>query len=239
MLLKYPLTQKKILLISDMHGPYHHPDSLAFLKKLHQKYQFDLVISMGDLVDWHSISFHPKHPNLAAPGHELEAIRKFVKALEKLFPSMIIIGSNHGDLPMRKVVDAGLPTDFLRPYNEIYQVGPKWKFVDELVLRDGEEIVYLAHGIHKNALKVATQRGVHHACGHYHTEFSIGYVSNPRNLLWGMNTGCLIDKDQLAFEYGKLTLDRPIIGTGVIINGQPKLEPMLLNHDGRWNGRLF
>lgn len=238
MIINYPISKKKILLISDMHGPYHHKDSLKFLKALQAKYKYDLVVSLGDLVDFHGISFHPKHPNLASPGDELKAVRAFVKELEKIFPSMIIIGSNHGDLPMRKVVDAGLPTSFLRPYNEIYGVSNKWKFVDDLTIKEKQEVIYLAHGINKDALKVATQRGVHHACGHYHTKYGINYISNPRSLLWGMNTGCLIDKGSLAFKYGELTLDRPLIGTGSVLYGSPKLEPMLLNSRGRWTGKL-
>jgi hypothetical protein len=190
------------------------------------------------MVDWHSISFHTKDPNLLAPGAELEAIQHKVSILEKIFPEMIIVGSNHGDLPVRKMKDAGLPVQFLRNYNDIYGVGKKWKFVDDLTIHHGQDIIYVAHGISKDAQKVAAQRGVHHICGHFHTEFRIDYVSNPRNLLWGVNGGCLIDREALAYEYGKLTLDRPIIGTPVIFEGFPILEPMLLSEGGRWVNRI-
>lgn len=234
----FPFQRKTILTISDMHIPYHHQDAFRFLKYLSEAYKPDLVVSLGDLVDWHSISFHPKHPDLASPGHEHEAVRAKMKILEALFPEMIVIGSNHGDLPLRKMKDAGLPTSFLRNYNDIYGVGKGWKFIDDLTLIDKGEVIYFAHGISKDAVKVAAQRGVHHICGHYHTEFCIDYVSNPRNLLWGVNGGCLIDREALAFEYGKLTLDRPIVGTPVIFEGYPILEPMLLKEGGRWINRL-
>lgn len=236
---KYPFNSKTILCISDMHVPYQHPDALRFLQALKRKYRPDLVINLGDAVDFHSISFHPKDPDLLSPGDELSAIRKEMKALEKMFPKMVVIGSNHGDLPLRKIKDAGLPTKFLRPYNDIYGVGPGWVFCDDLTLEDDGDIVYFAHGISKNGLKLATQRGVHVVQGHYHTEFRVDYVSNPRNLLWSVNGGCLIDREALAFAYGKLTLDRPIIGTPVIVNGQPRLEPMVLGRDGRWIGELI
>lgn len=61
-------------------------------------------------------------------------------------------------------------------------------------------------------------------------------VSNPRDLLWGMNAGCLIDAKALAFTCGKLHLNRPVIGTGLVVHGQPKLEPMMLDKNGRWIG---
>lgn len=237
--LNYSFTKKNILTISDMHLPYEHKDAMKFLTALKKKYKPDLVVSLGDMVDWHSVSFHSKHPDLASPGEELAMIRSKVKQLEKLFPKMIIIGSNHGDLPLRKIKDAGLPTQFLRDYNGIYGVSDKWVFCDDLTLKDKSEVIYFAHGIAKDAAKVASQRGVHHICGHFHTNFTIDYVSNPRNLLWAVNGGCLINREALAFEYGKLTLDRPIIGTPVILKGQPRLEPMLLTEKHKWIGKLL
>lgn len=238
MRIDFPFQRKTILTISDMHVPYEHKDAFRFLAYIKDVYKPSLVVSLGDLVDWHSISFHSKHPDLASPGTEYEMVRAKMRQLEALFPEMIIIGSNHGDLPLRKIKDAGLPTNFLRPYNDIYGVGKKWQFVDDLTLTDKKEVIYFAHGISKDAVKVAAQRGVHHICGHFHTEFCVDFVSNPRNLLWGVNGGCLIDREALAFEYGKLTLDRPIIGTPVIVDGYPILEPMLLQEGGRWVRRL-
>lgn len=227
-----------ILTISDMHIPYHHEDSIPFLKAIRDKYQPDEVVSIGDLNDWHGISFHSKDADLASPGSELRRNRKYNQALEAVFPEMYIIGSNHGDLPLRKMVFAGLPRDFLRPYNEIYQVGPGWKFVDDLVIKSAGRSIYFVHGISKNGLKLAAQRGLNVVQGHYHTVMKVDYVSNPENLLWSMQIGCLIDKRSLAFEYGRLNLDRPIIGTGIIINGVPRLLPMHLNKKGRWVGDI-
>jgi hypothetical protein len=74
--------------------------------------------------------------------------------------------------------------------------------------------------------------------GHYHTECRIDYVSNPRNLLWSMQVGCLIDREALAFAYDKLNLNRPIIATGLVLGGQPRLEPMILTDKHKWIGRL-
>jgi hypothetical protein len=42
-----------------------------------------------------------------------------------------------------------------------------------------------------------------------------------------MTIGCLIDDASLAFAYNKNTLKRPIIGCGAILDGQPKLLPMI------------
>lgn len=41
----------RILFISDMHIPYHHVDTIAFLKHLKAKYKPTRVICLGDEVD--------------------------------------------------------------------------------------------------------------------------------------------------------------------------------------------
>lgn len=110
--------------------------------------------------------------------------------------------------------------------------------MDDLVIQDKNEILYVAHGIVKDGKKLAAQRGVHVVQGHYHTEGRIDYISNPRNLLWSMQVGCLIDKQALAFAYDKLNLNRPIIGTGLCVRGKPLLVPMPLNDKSRWTGKL-
>ena len=229
---------KTILCLSDMHIPYHHPDSFKFLAHLKELYAPEIIISLGDLVDFHSISFHDANPDLPSAGEELELAQYYCAELEKLFPEMYIIGSNHGDLPLRKFMAHGLPKKLIRPYNEIFGVGDGWKFVDDLTIVTKSKYlpdIYFTHGIKKNGLTLAQQRGQRVVQGHYHTEFYTSYSGNPNSLIWAMGVGCLIDDKSLAFEYNKLTLNRPVIGTGVIVNGYPVLEPMILNKNGRWD----
>lgn len=237
MKLKINWRKLRILFISDVHLPYEHPDFMSFLRALKKKYNFDLVVSVGDLGDFHNVSFHDSDPDLYGAGHELEQLQIKSAELEKLFPKMIIIGSNHGDLPLRKILAGGLPRAFLRPYNDLYGVGKGWSFVDDLMLvgPKGEKI-YVCHGICKNGITLVKQRGVSCIQGHFHTEFKIDYISNPDDLLWSMQVGCLINPKALAFAYDKLNLQRPIIGTGGIVNGAPKLFPMMLNEKGSWTG---
>lgn len=236
--LKFAFKKKRILFLSDIHAPYQHPDCLRFLKALKKKYKPHLTISVGDLGDFHDISFHKSDPRLPNATTELEKLQEFSRELEKLFPKLIITQGNHDALPKRRLFEEGIPESFLKPYNDIYGVGKGWQFVDDLTLKDGNEIIYVAHGIVKDGKKLAAQRGVHVVQGHYHTECRIDYVSNPRNLLWSMQVGCLIDRVALAFAYDKLNLNRPIIATGVVCNGQPRLEPMILTANHKWIGKL-
>ena len=56
----------KVMVIGDLHIPYHHKDSFAFLRALKKKYKgFDLVVNIGDELDQHAISMHDNDPDLS------------------------------------------------------------------------------------------------------------------------------------------------------------------------------
>jgi hypothetical protein len=231
-----------ILFVPDLHIPYEHPDALEFIKAVRKEYKPSLTINLGDMLDFHDISFHDSDPDLLAAGDELELSREKIAAWEKVIPEQYIVGSNHGDLPVRKFIANGLPRALLRSYNEIYDVGKKWKFVDDLTLETGSKHVpdlYVAHGIRKNALQVAQQRGQRFICGHYHENFELKYAGNPNSLIWAVMSGCLINKKSLAFGYNKLNLNRPVLGCTVVLYGVPMLIPMILDKNGRWIGEVY
>ena len=230
-----------ILCIPDMHVPYQHPDALKFIETLMHTYKPKLVVNLGDLLDFHGISFHDSDPDLESAGGELRKARRIIKDYEAIVPNQYIIGSNHGDLPVRKFIANGLPRDLLRTYNDIYDVGEGWKFVPDLTIETDSKYlpdIYFVHGIRVDALAVAKQRGQRVVQGHYHEQFRIQYAGNPNTLLWGINGGCLIDPVSLAFSYNKLNLNRPLLGATVICSGIPQLVPMILKKGGRWIGRL-
>ena len=71
------MLRKSILCISDLHAPYHHPDTLDFLDAIRKEYKPDCIVNIGDELDWHSISFHDHHPGLYSPSHELDKAKTF------------------------------------------------------------------------------------------------------------------------------------------------------------------
>ena len=220
---------ERVLFISDIHAPYHHPNTLQFLQGLKDKYKPTRVISVGDEVDKHGLSYHESNPDLKSAGDELLAAKEFIAELYKMFPEMDILESNHGSLHLRKAMTAGLPRAYLKSYNEVLGVGPGWKWHPELILElpNGQQC-YVCHGKLADAAKLSQNMGMNVVQGHYHSEFSIKFWSNPNNLFFGMAVGCLIDDTSLAMAYNKLTPKRPIIGTGLIIDSKPVLEYMPL-----------
>ena len=226
-----------VLLISDMHIPYHHPDTIAFLTHLKKKYNPTRVICLGDELDKHALSYHDSDPDLKSAGDELRASLPIVHELEKLFPKMDILESNHGSLVWRKAKTNGIPRHYIKSYQDVLEVGEGWQWHHDLTidLPDGNSC-YFHHGKASDVLKLSQQMGMCACQGHYHNDFSVKYWANPNGLYWGLQIGCLIDDKSYAFSYNNVNIKRPLIGTAVIVNSLPVLEPMILDDTGRWIG---
>lgn len=223
--------------MSDLHTPFEHPDTVAFLRAVKAKYRPTRVVLLGDEVDAHAMSFHDSDPDLPSAGDELKAAIRHLQPLYKLFPEADIIDSNHGSMVYRKGKHHGIPRKYLRDYNEILEAPAGWRWSPELILKvPGGNQVYFHHGLSKDVMKVVQLRGMCVVQGHYHTEFKVGYIGNPNHLLWGLQVGCSIDGHALAFEYDKTNLGRPVIGHGIVLDGTPRLLPMVLNKRHRWTG---
>ena len=229
----------RILILSDIHAPYNHPDTVAFLAAVKEKYKPTRVLCVGDEVDKHAMSFHTSDPDLMSAGDELEAAIKVLKQIYKLFPEVDVVDSNHGSMHYRKGKHHGIPRKYLRDYNEILEAPKGWKWHHTLIVNlPNKQELFMCHGMKKNGIKLAESMGMNVVQGHYHSDFNINYTSSPSQLIWSMMVGCLIDDHSLAFHYNKVTPSRPIIGVGVVINGHPQLIPMIKNKKGRWIGKL-
>jgi hypothetical protein len=231
---------KKILVISDTHFPYHHPDTFPFLIKLNKAYKPDCVVHIGDEMDWHSVNVsHVINPDLPAPADELLSGQSLCGQLEKIFPSMYLLESNHGSMILRRAMAKGMSKFFIKDYNEILDVSSKWKWVERLILETPKGKVIFAHQFCKDIAKAVQQTATSCVQGHFHTVSEIKYVGNDYHLNFGMSVGCLVDKKSLAMAYMKVNLAKPILSCGVITNGIPYIVPMVLNKDGSWDKNIY
>lgn len=229
---------KKILIISDLHVPYHHPDSVRFLRAIKRKYKPDRVVCIGDEVDMHALSFHDSDPDLASAGDELKLAIKSLKPIYKLFPKVDVVESNHGSMVLRKGKAHGIPKAVLKSYNDVLDAPKGWKWSFDLTLTTPLGPVYFCHGKSGAAGRLASQYGISVVQGHFHEKAQITYISTPEKLMFDMHVGCLANDKSLALEYNKINPKRPIISVGIIINGVPQIIPMLLNKRGRWIGSI-
>lgn len=219
----------RILWISDLHAPYHHKDALKFLSSLKEKYNPTRIIIGGDEADFHSLNMHGVDPDLPSAGDELQMLRKFIQELAVMFPVVDVMESNHTSLAYRRAFKAGIAKGFMKTYNDMLGVPDTWKWHNDLMIKlpNGQDC-YFCHGKSSDGLKLSKNMACNVVQGHFHSKFAIGYWSNPNNLFWSMQAGALIDDKSLAMSYNKLTLDRPIIGTGLIIDSVPILVAMPL-----------
>jgi len=237
--LERKIRDEKILIFGDMHVPYHHKDSIEFLREVKKKYRPNKIICTGDEVDNHAISYHEKDPDLMGAGDELDASIMYMKELYKIFPKVDLVDSNHGSLSKRKGKTAGIPNRMLRSYREILEAPKTWNWHDKYYyeMRNGETL-FVSHMQGKNSGNIAKANGCCYAQGHYHEDSNIVYTATPMKTLWGMSTGCLLDNDSLAFSYNKANLKIPALSVGFIRNGIPNLIPMVLDKHKRWTGKL-
>jgi hypothetical protein len=230
----------KILCVSDTHFPYHHPDTFRFLEKLKKTYKPDTVIHIGDEMDWHSINVsHVINPDLPSPADELLAGQSLCKQLEKIFPKMTLLESNHGSMVLRRAMAKGMSKWFIKDYNEILDVGSGWRWTERHMLETSKGRIVFAHQFCKDIAKACRETSMSCVQGHFHTVSEVKYVGNDFHLNWGMTLGCLIDKKSLAMAYMKVNLAKPILSCGVITHGVPYLVPMILKNNGSWDNNIY
>lgn len=229
----------RILVISDLHCPYEHKDTVAFLKAIKAKYKPTRVILSGDEADFAGISFHDHDPDLDAPGKELYKAIESLKPIYKLFPVAEVLESNHGSLVLRKALANGLSRKYFRTPGEILEAPKGWTWHFDIItkLPDGTDC-YFHHSKGANVKKNSQALGMSFVQGHHHESFEVSYWGNPNALLFGMTVGCLVDPHSLAMHYNKNNLKRPVIGVGMILDSKAVLIPMKLNRNGRWSKKL-
>jgi len=244
-------TNKCVLVLSDLHMPYQHPDSFAFLAALKAKYNPDRIVNVGDETDGHALSFHDSDPDLDSAGRELSQARAGARALHDIFPQMDLVDSNHGSLLYRRGKAHGIPRHMLLEYRDVLfgekqkdgtiirrgGIGEGWTWQHSIVLDlPGNKKCLVVHGMSKSTMQNVKQCGMNFIQGHHHGTAEVVYSGTPDALNWGMTVGCMIDDSSRAFAYNRTTMARPIIGCGIIIDGQPRLLPMILQKGGRWGG---
>lgn len=234
-----PVTKPKesvVLAIPDMHHPFCHPDALAFLIHIRDRFRPTTVVCLGDEIDAHALSRYMPDPDGMSPGKELEAAIEGLIPFYREFPNVLVCESNHTVRPWKKAFDIGLPAAFLPSFSKLLNAPDGWVWKNRHTV-DG--VVYI-HGdagksgayAHQNYVKAFKKSVV---IGHIHGHAGVQYDGS----LFGMNTGCLIDADAYAFKYAKNMPTGVNLGCGLIVNGEVAyFLPMRTDENGMWIGRL-
>ncbi len=228
----------RVLVIGDIHAPVSHPGYLSFCQALQAKHRCDQVVFIGDVVDWHGISFHASHPDAPGPKDEYELAAECITQWRKAFPTAKVCIGNHDERVVRVAEDAGIPSRFIRNYKETWET-PDWDWAYDHVVDD----VYYFHGtgcggVHPayNAMQKMLMSTV---MGHIHSASGLKWRANPNRRIFGMDTGCGVDDRAVAFAYGRHQKIRSILSAGVVLDGIPVPEIMAAGPGERFHRSKF
>lgn len=228
----------RVLVIGDIHEPVSHPGYLKFCKDLRDRHRCDEVMFIGDVVDWHAVSFHSHHPDAPGPADEFELALYGVTKWRKAFPKARVCIGNHDERLVRLAESVNIPARFMRDYTDIWKT-PNWKWGNEHILDD---VLYMhgtgCGGLHP-AYNAMAKRLMSVVMGHIHSAAGIKWRANPTRRVFGMDTGCGVDDKAFAMAYGVHHQIRSILSAAVVIDGIPHHEVMAIGPGEKYHRSRF
>lgn len=231
------------LIVPDLQAPAHHPDALAFLCAIRDKFKPLNIVCIGDEVDLNWLSDFAKMPEADQPHSEWSAAQAFMRAFYAEFPEGVSCVSNHVEGRIAKARTRGrLPATFLRPVEDLLDAPIGWSWHTSIRMGD----ILIRHGHRDTAgLKrviveeIPAEHGRHLSLliGHFHSRIGVATpdIKIGEKFYWGAFTGCLVDPRHPFFSYSKGTEK---LGTVVLMHGRVVPIAMSLNEHGRWTGVL-
>ena len=88
---KLPKANKKVLILSDIHIPYHDVEAIKIALNEGKQQGIDTIYLNGDILDFFMLSFHEKNPkNRPSLRNEIDMAREFFAYLRQEFPNVTI-----------------------------------------------------------------------------------------------------------------------------------------------------
>ena len=220
--------ERRMLIIGDLHEPFSIDGAIEFAKKTYKEHKCNGVIFMGDVIDNHTVSYHETSTDSLGGSEELSLAIEKVRLWYEAFPEAVVIVGNHDRLITRKAQSGSIPKEWIKTYSEVLAT-PGWNFVTEYMQDDVKYI----HGEGGKAAPRMRKDLMSTVQGHYHNDFYINYAVGQNFRIFGMQVGCLVDRESYGMAYAR-HYPKQAIGLGVILdNGRlPILVPAEL-HEGK------
>ena len=199
-----PLCTKEILLLSDIHMPYHDEDALRVAIDKGVADEVDCIILNGDSLDFHWLSTFDKDPSKPKMREELEQGRWLMKALRDTFPKAQIyfkIGNHEARLEkwLRHKAPEWIGTDEFELKILLNFAEHRIHLIQSnTIIRAGD--LFILHGHeYKGSGSVNPARNLYlkakssAICGHFHrkSEFLTKDIGEIVHGAW--STGCLCE----------------------------------------------
>lgn len=222
--------KQRILVLGDIHFPYHSKAAVKRALKLVKKLKPTHVVQIGDLYDQYSFSRFTRK-NITLPEAELEKARHLAvylwKSIRTLMPrsKCYQLLGNH-DVRLIKRAEEKLPEaqEFIKKtVMELY----KFKGVttmeddkDELVIGD---IVFM-HGYRSKLGDHMLYNRKSTVVGHSHTG-GVVFVQQLNRVIWELNAGYLADEKAEPLRYRPQSTSKWTLGVGFIDESGPRFIP--------------
>jgi predicted phosphodiesterase len=194
----------KVLLLQDIHFPYHDEESLAIALNYGIEKGCDTLYLNGDIMDCHTLSRWENDPEARSFSQELETVRSFLKMVSPLFKKVYYKEGNHEERYWRYLSSHAPELVEIEAFNLqsllwLDQYGVEWidgrtfaKF-NSLNVVHGHEFgqnvfspVNIARGLYLRAKS-------HAICGHWHQTSEHNEKDINGKIITTWSVGCLCD----------------------------------------------
>lgn len=215
--LKLPLACNNILLISDLHIPYHNLESINIAFKYGVENKVNTIFINGDLIDFCLISRFEKDFSKRSVKQEFDAAKQFLVSLRKTFPTAEIywLKGNH-DLRLEKFLAQKASEIWDDPYFHL-----------EERLRLNEERVKL---LDDKVLVKAGKLSITH--GHLIFKGIFSPINPARGAFMKAKQSIIVGHLHRASYHPEVTLDGDVIGcwsTACMCEIRPAYNPLVSN----------
>lgn len=206
-----------ILIISDLHIPYHDIDAITLALDYAQKEKVNTIFINGDLIDNHQVSKFESDPRKRSVKQEFDATKQFLQSLRKAFPEASIywLKGNHC-IRWEKFLLAKVHEIFDDPY-----------FTLEERLRLNEERVVM---LDDKTLVKAGKLSITH--GHHIFKGIFSPVNPARGAFLKAKQSVIVGHLHRASYHPEVDLDGKVIGcwsTGCLCELKPNYSPLVSN----------
>lgn len=206
-----------ILLISDLHIPYHNIEAVSLAIEYGIEKKVNTIFINGDLIDNHQVSKFESDPRKRSVKQEFDATKQFLKSLRNAFPEAHIywLKGNHC-IRWEKFLLAKVHEIWDDPY-----------FTLEERLRLNEEKVIM---IDDKTLVKAGKLSITH--GHHIFKGVFSPVNPARGAFLRAKQSIIVGHLHRASYHPEVDLDGKVIGcwsTGCLCELKPNYSPMVSN----------
>ena len=212
-----PTACNNILLISDLHIPYHDIDAITIALNYGVENKVNTIFINGDLIDNHQVSRFEKNPKKRSIKEEFDATKQFLRVLRATFPNAQIywLKGNHC-IRWEKFL--------LEKACEIWD-DPYFHLEERLQLN--EERVHL---LDDKVLVKAGKLSITH--GHHVFKGVFAPVSPARGAFLRTKQTVIVGHLHRASHHPEITLDGDVIScwsTGCLCELRPDYSPLVSN----------